>query len=462
MTKKIQNKMNELLNELKTAELSDKTSFLEEHYFISKDNNDHIWKYKKQFSAVVSGFVTFYELWNKRLIARVFFIWQGWENKEKIKKIIEVQRYLGGSEYKLSRHCYQGNYSTKCLIGYPFYNNNKREWEKIKNHSLDVLEQCYRGSYNYGIMGVSKFPKYLFNKNAENSLHKYSGFNESGWPEYKIFEYLALYEKHPQIEMFAKLDLMWALEKGMNYFRWSKKGLAILGIQSKDELKYLKACPDIGFYRRNKELLHKLKIDSTDKLTLYQGMSYFKIEVTTKLFNYLLSQGDRISSWTAHQYKDYLDFVDRLGLPKTNRNLYPKNLKKAHDELSDKIEILKCKEKDNLIKNRVTEQLYKLRFANSQFVITPANSIEDLIVESKVLNHCVRTYADKYAEGITNIFLVRTREDVNTPFYTLELSNSKNIEQLRGSHNCAPTEKVIEFINEWSKKFKITGEYVTR
>ena len=87
-------------------------------------------------------------------------------------------------------------------------------------------------------------------------------------------------------------------------------------------------------------------------------------------------------------------------------------------------------------------------------------SSEDLIRESAKLNHCVKTYADKYANGLTNIFLVRKRENVNEPFYTLELTDN-GIKQLRGNNNCKPTNEVVEFINKWANKFKFTGVYVT-
>lgn len=93
-------------------------------------------------------------------------------------------------------------------------------------------------------------------------------------------------------------------------------------------------------------------------------------------------------------------------------------------------------------------------------IITPANSIEDLVNESKELHHCVRTYNERYAKGETNIFLIRKCKEPNRPFFTLELSRNKEITQLRGDHNCSPNETVIHFVRQWAKKYKLTGVYV--
>lgn len=160
-----------------------------------------------------------------------------------------------------------------------------------------------------------------------------------------------------------------------------------------------------------------------------------------------------------HTIKDYYRFCEELALPMNHANKYPDDIKKAHDDLMVKIETVKSKEKDEAILKRVNSGLNKLRFADDKYVITPANSSEDLIRESAKLNHCVKTYVDKYAKGDTNIFLVRERENVNEPFYTLELTDN-GIKQLRGNNNCKPTNEVVEFINKWANKFKFTGVYV--
>ena len=156
-------------------------------------------------------------------------------------------------------------------------------------------------------------------------------------------------------------------------------------------------------------------------------------------------------------YADYIGFCNRLGIPLSSPVKYPKNLREAHDNLQNKIVIKNLEDKTKRIQEQVIKRLYKYRYADERFVITPANSAEDLANESKALNHCVRTYTDRYADGITSIFLIRKRDDVMTPFYTLELK-SKKVNQVRGHHNCDPTDDVKNFVGDWCKRHKLDTE----
>lgn len=165
------------------------------------------------------------------------------------------------------------------------------------------------------------------------------------------------------------------------------------------------------------------------------------------------------NNFNIYFYLDYLRFAEKLGLPKTSKILYPQNLRESHDKLEKKIQVIDSMEKQEQIKNRVIKELYKYRFGDNEFIITPANSPLDLINESKELNHCVRTYIDKYAAGHTNIFLIRKRENVNHPYYTLELRRNEVI-QLRGKNNCSPNDSVVDFVNKWAKKNKLSGAYI--
>jgi hypothetical protein len=55
--------------------------------------------------------------------------------------------------------------------------------------------------------------------------------------------------------------------------------------------------------------------------------------------------------------------------------------------------------------------------------------------------------------------LIRKRENVNHPYYTLELRRNEVI-QLRGKNNCRPTDSVVAFVNKWAKKNKLSGAYI--
>ena len=96
-------------------------------------------------------------------------------------------------------------------------------------------------------------------------------------------------------------------------------------------------------------------------------------------------------------------------------------------------------------------------------MIRPCYESKELINESKVLNHCVRTYAKKIANGESLIMFVRKHDEIDTPFVTVELQKrgkSKNynyVEQVRAKDNKAPDNFTTNFIHKWMKKNKLKG-----
>lgn len=47
------------------------------------------------------------------------------------------------------------------------------------------------------------------------------------------------------------------------------------------------------------------------------------------------------------------------------------------------------------------------KYLNNKFIIFPALTVESLKDESKQQNNCVRTYAEKYANGNCDIYFMR-------------------------------------------------------
>ena len=209
-------------------------------------------------------------------------------------------------------------------------------------------------------------------------------------------------------------------------------------------------------FKKYRNLIYKFKIeDRSDfnellKLVEISRIKYADINISVYAFDYFKMQGTSL-----YIIKDYYKFCEELGLPMNHSNRYPDNIGEAHDRLMIQIETKKSAKDDLMIRERVSNELSKYRFADDDFVITPANSIADLINESAKLNHCVRTYDKRYASGETSIFLIRKRDDVNSPFYTLELSSKNEIKQLRGKNNCTAVNEVLDFVEEWRRKFNL-------
>lgn len=150
-------------------------------------------------------------------------------------------------------------------------------------------------------------------------------------------------------------------------------------------------------------------------------------------------------------YKDYLKFAKQLGLDlKNKRYLFPDNLKTMHDKYEKQIKVMEEERIKKCIEKRL-ETLLNNVFKNKEFVIFPAASVADLINESKQQNNCVRTYAEKYANGECDIYFMRKIDTPNVSLVTVEVRNNKVV-QKRTKNNQQTNKKQDKFLNTWEKK----------
>lgn len=150
-------------------------------------------------------------------------------------------------------------------------------------------------------------------------------------------------------------------------------------------------------------------------------------------------------------YKDYLRFAKLLGYDlKNKRYAFPKDLKEAHDKLEKQYKI----QSETIIKkaiNKRGKELSKNKYQDKKFIILPANSLKSLQNESKQQNNCVRTYAEKYAEGVCDIYFMRDINKQDKSLVTVEVKNNQVV-QSRIKNNMNPNEKQLQFLNKWEQK----------
>ena len=74
-----------------------------------------------------------------------------------------------------------------------------------------------------------------------------------------------------------------------------------------------------------------------------------------------------------------------------------------------------------------------------------------LIAKTKLLHHCVGRmgYDQKFAREESLIFFIRTKEQPDVPFVTIEYSpKQKKVLQCYGDHDSKPDDCVMEFVNK--------------
>lgn len=152
---------------------------------------------------------------------------------------------------------------------------------------------------------------------------------------------------------------------------------------------------------------------------------------------------------------DYWEMSKKLGDDLSENSIrYPHRLETAHDNAVKLQKVEEAKELKKKFERRYRE-LAKYCFEDEGLSIHPAQSEREMIVEGKILSHCVGSYAKSHADGQTTIFFIRKTNDPETPYFTLEYDfKNKYILQNRGFKNCAPPNEVKAFAEKWNERVK--------
>ena len=172
--------------------------------------------------------------------------------------------------------------------------------------------------------------------------------------------------------------------------------------------------------------------------------------------------GRAISQTICNIYKDYISMV--LQLDDTVR-FSPyfdtiDNLVDMHDTI---IEIFNTKADEIKAQgfSKAVEKCKKWVFEDDDYAIVAPKIPDDLAKEGFELHHCVKSYVPKVANGSTNILFIRKKEEIDKPFFTIEITSDNADQQVHGFGNRdLDTEPdLIPFFYKWvkEKKLKLTN-----
>lgn len=150
-----------------------------------------------------------------------------------------------------------------------------------------------------------------------------------------------------------------------------------------------------------------------------------------------------------------VDYCNMSKILKKDVTNIPKDLKEKHDKLQNQIQSVIVKQKVELFKavSEKNKELLKYLPENKDYTIICPEKAEDLINEGMMLNHCVGSYINPYTEGCSKIFFVRQKNDMDSPYVTLELNKNNTLVQIKGFNNRKPIPEVINYVKEWVNNF---------
>ncbi len=349
-----------------------------------------------------------------------------------------------------------------------------QNWEYKKTFSIDI------GSVGEG--------RYI---GLDRELLEKTAAANSGLCDYvkgggkKPIEFLRTWQKYRQLENlavqgYAKL-VDYALDKYAysvldinNYFNMKFKSPdKMLGIDKTErwvarrcnwnELKYYKEVRDGLGIRLDRELMDVSKRAGMPSILSILEEKYGKTPLV-QLLHYL----DRQEK-DAGYLRDYWEMCIRLYKRVPPELKFPKDLGKAHDDLTTQI---KWQAEQALIAGfeEAKEKFARYAWSDEELglCIRICHNQKEMIAEGKALHHCVARYAESHSRGETAIMFIRHIATPDVPFFTLELKNGKVV-QNHGKSNCGRTPEVKEFETRWlahikklEKEGKLNGKRSSR
>ena len=282
-----------------------------------------------------------------------------------------------------------------------------------------------------------------------------------------LIEYLRVYCKHPNIEYLLKSGYDPIKENVSGYWGGQKS---------------LYVSPKINWKSNN--LLKMLNLNRTEFFTLEGSETYYEryvmwrekfpkmkpedVLLVAKVFGYESGTLHRFCDetglkpqriarylnenniWT-HDYSDYLEQCRGLNYDMHDTAIsMPHDFQVMHERLSELTKI-KINNKARAAFKENYPLREKLEYRLGCLFIRQPKSMKEIADEGALLQHCVGGYAERHANGILHILFIRRADKPDIPYYTVELSASGNIVQVRGLRNCPMTEEVRDFINNYKQ-----------
>lgn len=162
-------------------------------------------------------------------------------------------------------------------------------------------------------------------------------------------------------------------------------------------------------------------------------------------------------------FSDTLNLFKQISI--TNRpdiNLYAcKDVNELHRYHNMLIEInitdkeVRDKEEQERL-NKLAAKLYdqrkeKFEYADDNFSIVVPEEMNKITKEGVYLHHCVGGYISRVAEGRTNILFLRRNEEIDIPFFTIEINNHNEVIQIHGLYNrwLGNEPDAVKFVINW-------------
>lgn len=194
-----------------------------------------------------------------------------------------------------------------------------------------------------------------------------------------------------------------------------------------------------------------------------------KYATPTRLKNYMVKQKmwpskndeypkSRQKTELRGTYYDYLQMKADQGYEMNDIQVFPKDIRRRHDEMvleAEKTKLDKRKKEANerysKIKAKYRRLSDKYSAAAGGLIIRPAKDAAEIVTEGRILHHCVGgdNYLSSHNDGRSFILFLRKINEKDMPYITVEIRDDQII-QWYGAYDRKPDKQMIE---AWLEKY---------
>lgn len=325
------------------------------------------------------------------------------------------------------------------------------------------------------------YPRTINKKMFEGTRYQYCAMelirNEKGFTP---IGYLEKFNQMPQkMEMMVKTGLLrMALEITKDEFEGSGKPWEQLGI-TKKQMNRIR-----GFNGGRIALLWMRYEEKTGKTVDDETIKYFEKEKIVpddiafisdrmserKIMNYIIRQRSKGNSKTEDVlifWRDYLSMAVWMKMDVRQELIFkPRDVKQDHDDLirlCDGIDL--AKRAGEIIQKYpdVDEILQSIKdkyeYVDGEYAVVVPEKIESIIYEGRKLGHCLDKsdiYFDRIHRKESFIVFLRKTEDIEKPYYTLEIEPDGTARQKRttGDRQDRDFHEAVSFIKKWQREVR--------
>ena len=375
-------------------------------------------------------------------IFRIFELRSDYLNDKWDRSVVEYGRYFFNERQEIIKDIVCNNMGG-FYISHSETSYNKNKWRTLNSYWKNLI--TYGEIYPYNLKKLFSNSEYKYSQlwnlvKTKKEVDIYTVLSNASKGEFEILTKMKLYNLALALggyDLHIKYDGNFQNRFGVpkSFYKLMKK--YDINAKELDRLKLLDK-PNI----KNVRYLLRYSFDYLEDVKEYMSIE--------KFINY----SRKIKNFDLNTYIDYLKFCKVLGYDmKDKKVLFLPNKKeiiKKHDELENQYEINKNKAISKSIKRRYKELKDNI-FKDKKFIVTPANTVNSMIDESKQQNNCVRTYTEDYANGTCDIYFMRLISDPNKSLVTIEVRNNKVVQQ-RIKNNQDTTKQQKKFIDLWEKR----------